>query len=205
MHYHLVSAIFLFSSLCFAGGSVHDDRNDHKEHTKQEVHGHNDHKSLEQEVHMHGLAELTLVVEGSTLEIQLESPAANIVGFEHRARSTQQMAAVEKAQSVLESPARVFTLLGGECAVQQVSVALAGLTHQSEHAEHSDHDDDPSGHSEVRASYHYRCQKPETLKAVTVHLMRRFSGIETLNAQWVSATRQGAIELTAQFNRITIE
>jgi Protein of unknown function (DUF2796) len=89
--------------------------------------------------------------------------------------------------------------------VQQMSVNLAALAHQSEHSEHSDHDDHSNGHSEVRARYRYRCQRPESLKAVVVHLMRRFPGIETLNAQWVSATRQEVVELTAKSNRITIE
>ena len=37
-----------------------------------------------EEAHIHGLATLTLALEGNSLEIEFESPAANLVGFEHR-------------------------------------------------------------------------------------------------------------------------
>ena len=38
--------------------------------------------------HVHGTVELTLAQEENILHISLESPAANIVGFEHKAKYT---------------------------------------------------------------------------------------------------------------------
>lgn len=197
-----VVVFFVFSSLCMAG-SNHQQQVHHVDHRQEE--GQDNRGTSTQEIHMHGLAALTLAVEGDLLEIEFDSPAANIVGFEHRARSTQQIAAVEKAQAVLESSEQVFRFQGGGCSVEQVRVDLTALVSQDEHSEHEGHHSAETGHSEIRASYLYRCQQPATLKSVAVYLLKVFSGIETLKAHWVNATGQGTADITAQSNRIIIE
>ncbi len=203
MRYLLMLAFLWFSSLSMAGSKHHAEHAHHDEHNQAEFH--DDHGVPSHEAHMHGLAELTLVIEGGELEIELKSPAANIVGFEHRAKSKQQIEIVEKARAVLASPEQVFTLQGGRCSQEQESVELAALVRQDEHTEHETHHSDETGHSEIWANYHYRCQEPDALKVVVVHLMAVFSGIETLKAQWVSPTLQGTADLTTQSNRIIIE
>ncbi len=60
------------------------------------------------DAHVHGLSELTLAMEGEKLEIQLQSPAMNLLGFEHKARTTNDIAAVEHAQSLLSNPDSLF-------------------------------------------------------------------------------------------------
>ncbi len=200
MRYILIVAFSMLSFLCRAESSLEVNHHDHEIHAQ-----HEDHDAHHHDAHSHGVAELTLVVEGGAVEIQLESPAANIVGFEHRARSVEQIASVETARSMLESSRQVFTLLGGECTVQQVSVDLSAITHRSGESALNDQSLVDTKHSEVMARYRYDCRQPEALKVVTVHLMGGFPSIETLNVQWVSAARQGAVDITAQSNRIIIE
>jgi len=55
------------------------------------LHHDHDHEVLQHSAHLHGHAELTLALEGRALEINLASPAANIVGFEHKATSSEQL------------------------------------------------------------------------------------------------------------------
>ena len=86
-----------------------------------------------------------------------------------------------------------------------MNVDFTELVRQDEHSEHEGHHSVETGHSEIRANYHYRCQEPEALKIVVVQLMAAFSGVETLSAQWISPTHQGAVDLTMQSNRIIIE
>ncbi|MGB1290473.1 MAG: ZrgA family zinc uptake protein, partial [Porticoccaceae bacterium] len=42
-------------------------------------------KAASLDAHVHGLSQLTIAVEGETVELEFSSPAMNLVGFEHRA------------------------------------------------------------------------------------------------------------------------
>jgi hypothetical protein len=61
------------------------------------------------EAHVHGVARMNVALEGDALFIELISPAANIVGFEHAPRTTEQKAAVRKALETLKSGMALFT------------------------------------------------------------------------------------------------
>ena len=67
------------------------------------------------EAHVHGLAHLTLALEGNVLAIQFESPAGNLIGFEHKAKTEQEIQKVTQAKQVLSATDKVFTFHGTEC------------------------------------------------------------------------------------------
>lgn len=206
-HFSLAIACLL---TCLSGmvSAAHDehhfhesDAHEHHDHkSKHHDDEHDDHHGLEQKAHLHGLAELTLVIEGEALEIELESPAANIVGFEHKAKSKEQIAAVEKARELLESSKDVFAFSGGDCEIQQVSADLDALGHHDGHSEHHE-----SEHSEVTASYRFQCPQANQLESVSVNLMALFPGIETLKVQWITEQHQGAVDLNQHSNRIVFK
>ena len=50
--------------------------------------------------HAHGIGELNIVLEGNELAIELISPAANIVGFEHAPSNDEQKAALAQAGTI---------------------------------------------------------------------------------------------------------
>jgi len=181
-HYSLIAAL-LFSSMLIAA--------------PQSRHSHSDkYLAPEQEAHLHGTAQLTLALEGNSLEINLESPAANIVGFEHKATSEKHIKAVEKAKVHLESSA-LFLFSGCDCSLKQARVDMSSVSKQSSH-DHRDHD----SHSEIRANYSYNCSMGEKLETVSVNLISLFPQIETLKVMWITDSRQGATELTAKSNLI---
>ena len=53
---------------------------------------------------------LNIAIEGARLTMELEAPGADIVGFEHKAKTEQQKAAVEKAKQQLAEPQALFKL-----------------------------------------------------------------------------------------------
>ena len=173
-----------------------------------------DHDMSGQDAHLHGYAELTLALEGNILEISLESPSANIVGFEYKATSPEQIQVAKNAKAVLESPEGLFTFSGGSCSLQKSNADLSTLIeevdeddshHEEQHHGHDDHDGEHEEiHSEISASYSYVCQQGETLDTVTIKLIEQFPGIEKLKAMWLTDTKQGAVELTATSNHIRI-
>jgi len=150
-------------------------------------------------------------MEGEKLEIQLKSPAMNLLGFEHKARTKNDIAAVENADALLGKPDSLFSFSGGRCHLTNSSVDLSGVSysghdvHEDEaetHGhEHEDNHAERKSHSEIIASYHYYCKSLATLSSITVALFDVFPGIHQVHALWISEKQQGRKSLDAE-NRI---
>lgn len=175
------------------------------------------HEVVIQETHLHGYAEITLALEGNTLEINFESPAANIVGFEHKIISKEQLQLLDKAKLILESPAELFTFSAGNCSLTQMdanfSALLSPLVKDEQHKNDKHHGNShhdgahkapKDSHSEITAGYKYDCPQGAKLNTIGVNLIHRFPRIETIKAMWLTDNKQGAVELTATSNLIQI-
>jgi hypothetical protein len=100
-------------------------------------------KSLE--AHVHGLSELTVAMDAKSLEIQLVSPAMNLVGFEHKASSKKDIAAVNQAESLLRQYDSLFSIAGADCKHLSTSIDSDDLlvveNHHDDHDDHDKHED----------------------------------------------------------------
>ncbi len=179
--------------------------------------------------HEHGVAHMNVAFEGNELYIELISPAANIVGFEHQPRTQEQKAAVKAAIKKLEAGEKLFELpsgVGGRLVKSKVHTDINNDSgHESDetkslehdemskdagneaekhgHEEHQ-HGDEHERHSEFKAEYHFVCKKPEKLAYVDVMLFSIFSGIEHIEVQLLTGTRQTALELNARKTKIIL-
>lgn len=96
--------------------------------------------------HEHGHAELTVAQSGKSLTIALESPAMNLVGFEHEARTAEQKAAVQAMLAKLRQGYQMITLdEDALCLLDTVDIRQSLLADGS-HDEHKGHDDDHDEH-----------------------------------------------------------
>ncbi len=189
---------------------------------KSGVHGNESHH---QEAHVHGIAELTLARQGNTLEIRLASPAANIVGFEQQATTPEQVHLIDQALRILESPQQILFFTGTRCELKSAVVNMSGLAssgkspaehsdtnhgrtdHKRTDHEHTDHEErDASAnhheeyadsHSDITANYHFQCDDGAKLTSISVELFEQFPHIEKVKAMWVTASQQGAVDLSA--------
>ena len=101
------------------------------------------------DAHQHGHANLSLVVENNQVMIEFESPAMNLVGFEHAPSTDSDKKLVAAALDQLHHPEELFVIKGkGQCEWQdtKVSTSMAGVDehHDEHHGEHHDdehHDD----------------------------------------------------------------
>lgn len=153
--------------------------------------------------HVHGVAALDVVVDAGSLELSLDSPLDNLVGFEHAPANPREEQAIRamvrrfsRAEELfapspdaycslkavrLSSPvidAKVFTAEG-------VSAAAPGESHEE------------AGHADLDASIEFSCQKPSELKAVEAKIFAVFPGLHRINAQIVTPARQSAATATA--------
>jgi hypothetical protein len=99
-------------------------------------------KSVESlDAHVHGLSELTIAMDAKSIELQLISPAMNLVGFEYKASSKQDIAAVKKAKLLLEQQDSLFLIAGGDCEHLSTSIDSEGLLEAGAHEDQEKHDD----------------------------------------------------------------
>lgn len=175
------------------------------------------------EAHEHGVARMNIALEGDILYIELSSPAANIVGFEHHPETQEQKDAIKTAMAKLKAGEMLFDLhpgAQGRLAYVTVDTDIdngsghkpeSGHTHeQGEHrdnganhdTEHHEPDEYDNRHSEFTAEYRFLCKKPEKLGHISTMLFRVFPGIEHIEVQILTDKTQTTTELTAQNNKI---
>lgn len=168
--------------------------------------------------HTHGTAELTMAWDGKTLEAEVISPAANLVGFEHKARSTEEQQAVLKAEKLLKSPQHLFSFQNTKCKLLSSAVDMSGVKseakeshkdesseHHHDHHEEKNHNAKHDDHSEITANYQFECDADKNPISVSVVLFESFKAIEKIDAMWVTETEQAAKTLDKEKRTITLK
>lgn len=164
-------------------------------------HHHESHR--QHTAHNHGHSILNLVQEGQNVELIFESPAANIVGFEHNPTNQDEKQLINKALVTLKMGERLFVFSpDAQCTQTNIEIEsnqTAHLTHD-EHEEpaHKTHKDENPSHSDFIVHYQFKCDKPSQLKNLTLGLFELFPLTKEIEAQIVTDKRQFAAELSAQ-------
>ena len=173
-----------------SGQHDHDHHHDH--------HDHADGERRQGEVHVHGLGTLNLVLEGGTLVVELQGPAANFVGFERAPRTAVETAAVERTLELLAQPGGLLGLpAAAGCREQDMQVRgmeLDGHGHDHQH----DHSSEGSteGHAEMGATWEFVCGNPGALTAIEVKVFAVFPLTEELTANIIAPGLQTRQVLT---------
>ncbi len=165
--------------------------------------------------HVHGVGKLNVALDGNDLILELRSPAANIVGFEHAPENEQQTQEVHEAIELLKEGEKLFALTAkAQCSLHEAHVDndMVKGHHEEHEAHHQEHEDshsekdhaDGSDHSEFEATYHFECGDPDSLKAIDVRLFSHFPGFEELEVQLLTPKRQTAVELTPKKFQISL-
>lgn len=162
-------------------------------------HDHERESSIQHESHVHGMAELLVVLEGAVLNIEFRSPAMNVVGFEHRAKTREQKAAVKQARTRLADGENLFEFGPERCELIEQDVSVGDLLDDHHHEE----TDDSPRHSDIIAAYQFSCRQADTLKSFSTHLPKIFDGVESLQVQWIVHGRQGSAKLNNSRSSLT--
>jgi len=142
--------------------------------------------------HVHGVAQLNIAVDGNKLELELTSPAINMVGFEHFPRSEKQRRAIKRAILTLQGASQLFVITpAARCklTLADVSTPLIGKAHKLVHADFS-------------ARYTFQCQPATAISSINVNLFRKFPSIREIKMQLLTDKGQTAAQLTAQQTKI---
>ncbi|MFV9683332.1 DUF2796 domain-containing protein [Pseudomonas sp. NY15367] len=189
---HLLLAL-PFALLPLVAAQAHEHGHDHD-------HEHS-HDSLG--AHEHGVASLNAALDGNLLELQLESPAMNLVGFEHAAKSDADKAKVAAAKRELEQPITLFALNSGDCKATEVELE-SPLFGDADHDHDHDHHAHEGEHSDIHAHYRFECAKANELKQLDLaELFKRFPATEKIQVQLIGPNGQQGVELTPAQPRLS--
>ncbi|WP_164887187.1 DUF2796 domain-containing protein [Hahella sp. KA22] len=169
--------------------------------------------------HVHGAATMNLALEEGNLVVELESPAMNLVGFEHAPATDAERQQVEKAAVLLNKGEELFGLTpAAGCKLLSAEVdgdvfeydEDGGKHEEAAHDEHEhgddedDHDHHEHGHSDIDASYIFECGAAGKLTSVDVLLFKHFPGLKDLDVQVIGPKGQTAIELSPEKHQINL-
>lgn len=172
--------------------------------------------------HEHGAARLNVAVDGAVVSIDLESPLANALPFEHAPTTPAQREAVQNMAATLHRAENIFIFpAAAQCRLNDVSLQSGALpaellaatpaqqpakpahqTHAADQA-HADNDNrDNHGnhaagaeHADMDASFTFECARPDALTGMDVALFSAWPALRELRVQLVSSTGQHAAEL----------
>lgn len=150
-----------------------DDDHDHDDHGVDDhthVHSHDDDDHAGGSPHVHGIADLAIVLDGSTLTAELISPLANFGLSESEAVITP---------AVTETLPRLIMLTGGGCTADTPDAAI----------------DQSSGHTDARIQFSWTCANASEVMFASFAGFTSYPGFETVNAVYISDGAQKAAAL----------
>ncbi|MBY7701470.1 zinc uptake protein ZrgA [Vibrio harveyi] len=102
------------------------------------------------EAHVHGHVEFNIAQDGKDLLIEITSPGADVVGFEHAPENAEQENALNNAIAALKDTNKLFAInQQAKCVIEDVHVAhtLGEESHEGhDHHDHGGHDHDKHDH-----------------------------------------------------------
>jgi hypothetical protein len=140
--------------------------------------------------HVHGAAEINIVVEGKSVIVEFRAPAEDVMGFEHGAKSEGDKKKHDAAVKVLKERFAEMAILDKalNCApgLAEVTVArtdAAGKDSRSSAKKGGEH-------REVRARHVFTCQSDPTGSRVRFGVTKFFPQIHELKVQVLSSDKQ---------------
>lgn len=158
-----------------------------------------DHEHASLGAHVHGVARLDMALDGRTLELELDTPAMNVVGFEHAATSDADKMTLALARETLLKPHALFSIPeAAQCTVtkQKVESPLFGDKVEDDDHDDADGDKHEHEHSEIHGHYTFTCAVPAVLNKLDLtQLFTSFPATKTIQVQLVTPKRQLGAEV----------
>jgi hypothetical protein len=196
-------------------------------------HHHSHHMNAQETVgaHIHGEALLMVALEGLRIHVELQSPAMNIVGFEHPARNATEAQSITDAMDRLSVPKPPFSFIGARCGPEESITVKAGdllaeyksgsKSHRDnkseqmhehidiKHQEYEQHgrgypESETNLHQDIVMQYHVSCKNPVESVELATTLFELFPVVNKIKVQWVSDFGQGGGVLTPDQTRIRL-
>ncbi len=148
--------------------------------------------------HVHGNAELNVVLMGQQLQVEFISPAINLLGFERPPITDVESATMNNTIKRLQHGGWLIDGVPSACQVSTEDFE-APFYEERESNKH-DHEHESGKHeaeanSNFRVKYLYDCDAA-LKQQLRILAFDHYSGIETLTVQWIANQMQGYTQLS---------
>ncbi|MGI9946725.1 zinc uptake protein ZrgA [Vibrio hyugaensis] len=179
------------------------------------------------EAHVHGHVEFNIAQDGKDLLIEITSPGADVVGFEHAPENAEQEQALKRAVAALKDTNKLFAInQQAKCVIEEVQVAhtLGQDSHEGhDHGNHEGHDHDKhdhdsheghdheghdhehGGHGEFTVEYRFHCDSVADLNSIDTTWFKQFPATESISVNLFTDTTQSATSLSKNNTKIAIK
>lgn len=155
----------------------------------------------EPHAHVHGRATLEVAIDGARLEVALETPLENVLGFEHAPRTDAQRAQVRAMAAKLRAvPGLLVPTPAARCTTTGVTIESGALPPSLLAAPGGSAAGTPAdagdGHADLDASFAWTCAEPAKLDRLDVGLLAAFPGLKRVDVQVIGPRGQSASTLS---------
>lgn len=160
--------------------------------------------------HEHGVGELNIAIQSNTMVLEFMIPGADVVGFEHEAKSEQDKAIVSAALTKFDDYNNIFIIpTNSKCILISSKININQEDEHDEHDDHDGHDDhdehQEEAHNEFYAKYTFECGDIKSLDLLEFPYFETFSNSGELEVQFVSEIGSTSFEVEADSPIINIE
>ena len=157
------------------------------------------------EHHVHGQANGTVIIEGSSISIEFSIPAHDVIGFEHHPDSKEEHLRVDEAQKRMSAPNLVsFFADGGWLrSDEQIEITpMKNTAHLGDEHESDDHHDD---HLMFMVQLHYELEEGTQLKALSIDIFERLPDLHALDLVVLAEGQQAKYVLDKNKVKVSIK
>lgn len=163
-----------------------EDHAEHDEHDEDDEHDHgedhaeddDDHDHAGGEAHVHGLSDLAISIDATTVSVSLEGALANF-------DLDESLRTLDDTTPYTDG---IVDLVGGECTRETSDVSIRAI----------------GDHGNLTVDLVYSCAAIDGLSAINVTAFSAFEGFEEVNAVILTETGQTASTLTASNTRLDL-
>jgi hypothetical protein len=160
-------------------------------------HQHEQHRELAP--HVHGAGTLNIAIDGATVTMELNAPAHDIVGFEHKPNNAAQRRAIDTAKRQLSRPLALFVVPpAAGCIVKSAEVKFdtgeaktaPAKAAPAKPAAEPKPEAAEAKHADFDADYVLTCKAPDKVQSIQFPYFKAFRGAEKLTVTIVGASQQ---------------
>ena len=167
-------------------------------------------KAHEPGAHVHGLATLEVAIDGAAVQINLDSPLDNLLGFERAPRNEKERQSVKAMALKLHQADTLFVFTpAAQCRLESArlesSVLAPSLLASVASPDKNDtlpQADASDVHAELAATWRFQCAAPQALQEVDVRLFQKFSSLKRIDAAVAGPEGQSSAKLSPKSTRL---
>ena len=147
--------------------------------------------------HDHGVASLSVAIDGRTLRIEFEAPLDSLLGFERPPRTDAERRSAVMLLALLHDGVRLFVPDADARCLPQPTTLQAPALQPGAHA--------AGDHADLLARISFHCGRPQALRSLKLGLFQAFDRLQRIDVQIVGPQGQHKASLRPPASMLNLQ